>query len=146
MKPSSSLLLLISLLVLTVSCKKEKTESKPKTKTELLTSKTWMYDEYFRNYNSANTVLYYKRGKANNLINMNAQRSNFKADGTYTEILANGAPASGTWKFLNNETQIQVNTPVGIFVSNIVLLDENHFHWYEPNADNGTFGKMIPAP
>jgi hypothetical protein len=77
---------------------------------------------------------------------MDVQRNTFKADGTYTEILINGATASGTWRFINNETQIQVTTPIGVFTSNIVILDDNRFYWYEPNADNGTYGKMVPQP
>ena len=64
---------LISILVLflsTVSCEKDSSPDTPKTKTELLTSKTWLYDEYFTNYNIANTLLTYKRGKTPNSSNL----------------------------------------------------------------------------
>ena len=103
-----------------------------------------MYDEYFRSYNNSNTVLYYKRGKSNNLLNYDLSRNTYRADGTYTEITSNGSTLSGTWKFLNNEAQIQVVNSFGTYTSTIMALDETKFYWLEPNVDNGTYGKMIP--
>jgi hypothetical protein len=126
-----------------MSCKKEN-YSKPKTKTELLTSKTWVYEEYFREYNSSNTVLVYKRGKSNNSFNLDLNKVTFRTDGTYTETTETGAILNGTWSFKNNETQTEVVNSVGTFTSSIVLLDENHYHWFIPTASNGTFGKLIP--
>lgn len=136
---------LVLLSIIFFSCKKEKDEpAKPKTKTELLTARTWMYDEYFRSYNNSNTILYYKRGKSNNLLNYDQSRNTYRADGTYTEITSNGSSLSGTWRFLNNEVQIQVVNSFGTYTSTIMALDEGRFYWLEPNADNGTYGKMIP--
>jgi len=111
---------------------------------ELLTAHTWKYDEYFRNYNSTTTALYYKRGKANNLLNMDQNRVTFHADGTYTEITETGATINGTWQFQNNETETQITNPGGTFTSKIILLDDNKYYWYDPVLSNGTFGEMIP--
>lgn len=126
-----------------ISCKKDKT-NKPKTKTELLTSKTWIYDEYFREYNSSNTVLVYKRGKSNNSFNLNLNKITFRPDGTYTETTETGTVLNGTWSFKDNETKTEVVNVAGTFTSNIILLDENHYHWFIPTASNGTFAKLIP--
>lgn len=128
-----------------ISCEKDNdtdtTTTTPKTKTELLTSKTWLYDEYFRNYNSSNTILYYKRDKTNNLINLDINRVTFRADGTYTELNETGTTLNGTWKFLNNESQIQVASSAGTYTSLIIKLDEDEFYWLDTNTSNGTLGK-----
>ncbi len=131
------------LSIISLSCKKDVTDA-PKTKTELLTSKTWIYDEYFTNYNSANTALAYKRGKANNSINLSLNRSKFNTDGTTSEINQNGTSVPGTWKFINNDTQTQVTNAVGTFTANIISLTDDSFIWLDPNASGGTYAKMIP--
>ena len=99
----------------------------PKSKTELLTGKTWIYDEYFTNYNTVNTQLSYKRGKASNAIDLSQNRVTYAANGTYTEVNQNGQTLNGTWSFQNNETQIRVTNGVGTFTSNIVDLTETSF-------------------
>ncbi len=109
----------------------------------MLTTGTWVYNEYFRNYNSTNPTLFYKRGNSINLINLNPNKVTFRTDGTYTEINENNTTLSGTWTFLNNETQLQVKNSFGTYLSNIVLLDENNYHWLDPVTSSGTLGKMI---
>lgn len=135
-----SYLIFFSLLIC-ISCKKDTT---PKTKTELLTSKTWVYDEYFTNYNFTNTSLAYKKGKANNSLDLSLNRSKFNVDGTTSEINQFGNAVPGTWKFINNETQTQVKNAVGTFNATIISLTENSFIWYDANASSGTYAKMIP--
>ena len=127
------------------SCKKNDTAvTAPKTKTELLAANTWIYTEYFRSYNTSNTILYYKRGKSNNLLNLDINKITYKTDGTYSEINEAGNTFTGTWKFLSGETQIQIVNSVGTFTSNIVLLDDKNFYWYDPISSAGTYGKMTP--
>ncbi len=131
--------LLISFSTCFKSCKKD---SITKSKTQYLTGKTWIYDEYFRNYNSGNTVLYYKRGKSSNLLNLDINKVSFKSDGTYSEITETGTTVTGTWKFLNNETQVQVTNSAGIFTSTIQILNDSTYYWFDQMASNGTYGKM----
>ena len=143
MKTSCSLAILSIALTLTFSsCKKDK--DKARTKTDLLTSKTWIYDEYFRGYNTNNTILYYKRGKANNLLNLDPAKVTFRTDGTYTEVNETGTTFNGMWKFLNGETGVQVINTVGTFSSTIIILDDQRYYWYDATTSNGTYGKMIP--
>jgi hypothetical protein len=124
------------------SCKKESNgTTTKKSKTELLTSKTWIYDEYFTNYNQASTLLAYKRDKANNIMNLSLNKVKYNADGTYEETKENGTVLTGTWKFLNGETQTEVENTNGTFTSNIVSLSETSYIWYDQSA--GRYGKMI---
>lgn len=136
-------LLSILLVVVIGSCKKENVVT-PKTKTELITAKTWVYDEYLREYNSSSAILYYKKGKTSNLIDLSKNKVTFKPDGTYTEINEAGNTLNGTWSFRNGETQIVVVNSVGTYTSNIVLLNDNQFQWLDPTTSNGTLGRMIP--
>jgi len=110
----------------------------------ILVSHTWVYDEYFRNYNSSNTILYYKRGKANPLLNLDPNRVTFFEDGTYTEITEFGTTLNGTWEFLNNEKGMRVYNSAGVFSSTIELLEDGRFYWYDNENSNGTYGKMLP--
>jgi len=115
-----------------------------KTRLELLTAKTWIYDEYYRETNTGNPVLYYKRGNSGNLINLDPNKVRYNRNGTYTEITETGATLNGTWQFLDNETRVQVVNPAGIFSSTIITLDDQHYDWLDPTTSNGTSGKMIP--
>jgi len=128
-------------ITLLASCKKD---DAPKTRLELLTSKTWIYSEYYRETNTSSPVLYYKRGNSSNLINLDPDKVTYRTDGTYTEITETGATLNGTWKFLNNETQVQVVNSAGTYSSTIVTLDDQNYDWLDPTTSNGTSGKMIP--
>jgi hypothetical protein len=137
----------ICMSVFIISCSKDSpstTAATTKTKKELLTANTWLYDEYFRSYNTTNTVLYYKKDKGNNLLNLSLNRVTYKTDGTYTEITETGATLNGTWTFLNNESQVQVTNTYGTYTSTIMLLDQTHYNWLDQTASNGTYGKLIP--
>jgi hypothetical protein len=141
-----NLVILLVLSVMTIACNKDNDETpRPKTKMEIMTAKTWMYDEYFRGYNTSNTVVYYKRGKTNNLVNYDSNRVTFKPDGTVVEIMSNGNTITGTWKFLNNETPYEVTNSLGTWTTTIMELAEGKLNWLVPNVDNGTYGKMIHA-
>ena len=127
-----------------VSCKKDDAPAPPaKTKTELITAKTWMYDEYYVNYGQQNQELAYKRGGSNNTMDLSLARVKFNADGTVQETTELGGSNPGTWIFLNNETQTRVTSDAGIFTSLIVVLDETHYDWH--GQDVHRYGKMIPA-
>lgn len=135
----------ICISVFIISCSKDSpSTTTTKTKKELLTANTWLYDEYFRSYNTANTVLYYKKDKGNNLLNLSLNRVTYKTDGTYTEITETDATLNGTWTFLNNESQVQVTNTYGTYTSTIMLLDATHYNWLDQTASNGTYGKLIP--
>lgn len=60
--------------------------------------------------------------------------------------MSNGSTITGTWRFLNNETQYEVTNSLGTWTTSVMQLTENNLIWILPNADNGTYGKMIPVP
>ena len=132
-------LLLLGLL----SCSKDKDDDKVKTKMELLTQKTWVYDEFFTDYDESPTVLAYKRGKSNNTLNLSNITVKFNTDGTYTETLQAGGTLAGTWKFLNNETQTEVKNTGGTYTATIITLADNNFIWQDLTRSGGILAKLI---
>jgi hypothetical protein len=142
MQPLKSIIQLCLFLVIACcSCKKDST-STVKTKTQLLSDKEWIYQDYYIN-NATTPLLYYQRNRATgNYANYDKNRWVYNADGTYTEVTQYGDIISGIWKFVNNETQIEVSNPRGTFNTTIVLLDEQHFNWQTAN-NGGTLCKMI---
>jgi len=126
-----------------LSCSKDKGDDKVKTKMELLTQKTWVYDEFITDYDESPTVLAYKRGKTNNSYNLSQVTVKFNSDGTYSETLQAGGTLTGTWKFLNNETQTEVINSSGTYTSTIINLSENSFIWQDLTRSGGILAKLI---
>src|SRR5581483_1986712 len=75
----------------------------------LLTSKTWVYTEYFTNFSQPVPSLVWKSNKANSPLNLSRNVVKFNTDGTYWEIDQNGTSYTGSWAFLNNQTQVWVH-------------------------------------
>src|SRR5688572_460399 len=67
------------LLLGLLSCSKDNDNDKVKTKLDLLTQKTWVYDEFFTDYDESPTVVAYKRGKTNNSLNLSQVSVKFTA-------------------------------------------------------------------
>jgi hypothetical protein len=128
------------------SCFKTALKSTPKPNTPdsttlLLTGQTWVYYEYFTNYDSAGTLLAWKIGRTSNTLNLAPDQVKFNTDSTYTEIDQNGNTFNGTWSYLNNETEVSVVNSEGTFVSTIQSLTSQRYEWLAPN---GTYGVMVP--
>ena len=126
-----------------LSCSKDNDNDQVKTKMELLTQKTWVYDEFITDYDESPTVLAYKRGKTNNSYNLSQVTVKFNTDGTYSETLQAGGSLAGTWKFLNNETQTEITNSSGVYTSTIINLSENSFIWQDLTRSGGILAKMI---
>lgn len=75
-------------------------------------------------------------------MDLSLNKVRYNADGTYQETTENGTTISGTWKFLNGETQTEVTNVMGTFTSNVISLTETSFIWYDQSV--GRYGKMIP--
>jgi len=97
----------------------------------LLTAHVWVYDEYFNQYNSSPTNLIFKSGKSNSPLNLSLNQAQFNTNGTYWEIDQNGNYISGTWTFLNGQTQLQVSNYLGVFTSDIRQLDTKRLEWQD---------------
>lgn len=138
--------LLFFLPLFLICCKKE-AEKKPDviipvTKTEMLTAVTWKYNEYFINYNQTNTVLAYKPGKPNNLYDLSKSKLNYYVDNTYEETLETGNKVFGNWKFIENQTKIELNINQKIILIRVNFLSATSFQWSA--NDSETFARMIP--
>jgi hypothetical protein len=109
---------------------------------QLLTSKPWIYTEYFNGYNFTNPLLVWKTNKANSPLNLSKNVVKFNPNGTYTEVTEDGTTLNGTWTFLNNQQQVQVNSSKGTFTSTIMLLNTERYEWLN-YVGGSTYGEMI---
>ncbi len=126
----------------------------PKTKTEILLSTTWQIQEVRASGYLNGTV--YQRGRTaeGSQYDMSKVRLTFKADGTCLAIDNTGNnSASGKWKLINNDTQLQIsetNYFVLDGIGNIVTLEKSDFTFsgtrtYRASYVDATV-QMIPAP
>jgi hypothetical protein len=121
------------------SCKKDKNNSK--SRTELVSEKAWILDEYYTGYNTSTPILAYKRGRANNAYEADNYSLKFNSNGTYTRTQPDGTQFSGTWVWLNNETDIQSMETAGTSSSTVVELTPTSYIWN--STGSGTYAKMI---
>lgn len=139
-------LFLVCLLALlfAVGCSKKSVDP---TKTDFI-SRAWQIDEATVTQGAV-TVTAYKRGATQNLADLSKFRLNFSSNGTLVGTDQNGVTASGTWAFLNNETQLslkQGNDPAEN--ATIIRLTTSNFDFSVVETEMGvtstvTF-KMIP--
>jgi len=144
MKPKYILFTLLLPFII-LSCKKEaekKPDTIPKTKTEMICSATWIYNQYYINYNGANTILAYQRNKPVILYDLSKSKLKYNTDGTYTETLESGINVSGTWRFIENETKIELHINQQVININVYYVDATYFEWASSNGD--VIGQMIP--
>ena len=86
-------------------------EVQPPTKTEIITANPWQYNEVILKGGSVTKVAYSKI--ANPIIGINSDYAKttltYKANGS-VEKNVNGGIEKATWKFVNNETQIETTS------------------------------------
>lgn len=112
---------------------------------QLLTARSWVYDEYFYNFNY--TVpqapqLVWKTNLSNAPFNLSLNFVKWNPDGTYTETDQNGNVFNGTWQFLNNMTGTATTNIEGTFYATITRLDTARLEWYD-NINTYHYGEMV---
>lgn len=115
--------------------------SKPTDTTSLLTGQTWVYYEYFENFDSVNTSLVWKTNRSINALNLALNQVTFNPDFTYTEIDQNGRTLNGTWSYVNGDSGTRVVNSEGVFTSRIESITGNRYEWLD---STGRYGVMIP--
>jgi hypothetical protein len=110
-------------------------------KTDILTSQTWVYYEYFTDFNTNPTNLVWKTNRSSNSLNLASNKVKFYPNGNYTEIDQNGITYNGTWIFQNNEADVQVTSSQGTFTSTIQQLTSNRYEWLD--STGGHYGVMV---
>lgn len=150
MKKVSTFILICCFLVSINSCSKKFTDPfngkvisdlSPDSTTTLLTSQTWVYYEYLSNFDSVNTSLEWKTNRTSNTLNLALNQVKYNSNNTYSEVDQNGNTVTGTWSYLNNETEVQTVNSQGTFVSTIESLTSQRYEWLAPN---GNYGIMVP--
>lgn len=130
------------LLLFTVSSCTKDDDNENTSNTDILTSKTWVYDLYITNYSSSNAFYQYKKGKPYNSLNLTNDWIKFDKNGTYTRRDYQGSNKSGTWQFVNDETGVSTTEDGATHVNTIRTLTKDRYIWFDPIED--TYGEMIP--
>lgn len=113
-----------------------------KSKLFLLTSKSWIYDVYYDNFNSSFSRLLYKRGRSVNQLNLNNDYIKFNTDGTFVRKDHFGDTKTGTWSFVDNDTKVRSVEDGDEHTSTIVALSYDQYVFYD--VYHGTYGEMVP--
>jgi hypothetical protein len=135
--------LLSFLLILSCS----KTETNPKTKTDLLVANVWRASKVTE-IRSGKTTPIFEKGVTPTSArdDLGKVRITFFKDGTFSSINADNGKESGIWKFTNNESQIEINTqtkskPNILYIDKI---DEGIFNFTEKDGSNSAMYEFIP--
>jgi hypothetical protein len=139
---ASSLFLLIAFSSLLSGCEKDcdapdPTPTTPPNKTELLSTHTWVYDEFYTNWQQPAQALAYKKGGTSNTINYAPNRVKFFRDGSFEETMNTGAFRAGIWQFQNNQTVIATGSTSYSNTVNIIKLTADSLVWHD--AINKTY-------
>ena len=135
--------LLFSFLVFSCS----KTEVIPKTKTDLLSANVWKASKVTE-IRSGKTTIIFEKGitSASQRDDLNKVRITFFKDGTFSSINADNGKETGTWKFTNNESQIEINTSTKS-KANILYIDkieEAKLNFTEKDGSDAAQYELIP--
>ena len=122
MKKTRFLLLFALVAALLFACKKD--DETPRTKTELLTARTWLINEALA-ANSIGTVTIYRKGNAANAEDLSLFRLTLSSNGTYRLVDTDGDSGNGTWKFTDNETKLNLDD--GDALWEVLTLTETNF-------------------
>lgn len=134
------LLLAVLLLLFTTGCKKDSPAPAVSPNTELLTAKLWLYNEYYSGYGTPSQKRLYKRNNPGNAVDFSEYRYIFYTDGSFV-VKIGSESLKGTWKFINNETGIEISSTSGSpTVLSLLTLNSQSFDW----TMDEYFAKMTP--
>jgi hypothetical protein len=123
-----------------IGCKKETPDAPASANTELLTSKAWLYDEYYTGYNTAAKKRVYKRNAPGNSADFSVYQYIFKKDGSF-EVKIGTESTFSSWKFVENETVIEITGGAGSVTRlKVMELNPATFDWMMDDY----YAKMIP--
>lgn len=102
------ILLVVSMLV---SCKKEQAAETPATPETLLKATTWIFDEITGYETGYPPEIIYKKGGANNQLDLSRAETKFLDNDVWQYIDPNGVNRTGSWKLVANNTKIEFRSP-----------------------------------
>jgi hypothetical protein len=136
-------LFLISILIFSCS----KNEVIPKSKTDFLIANVWKASKVTEIRGGKSTIVFEKGvTPATSRDDLNKVRITFLRDGTFSNINADNGKETGTWKFTNNESQIEVKTSIKSSV-NILYIDkieEGKLNFSEKYGSDAAQYELIP--
>ena len=145
MKTLQFTVLLFFISILIFSC--SKTEVIPKTKTDFLIANVWKASKVTEIRSGKPTIVFEKGiTPATSRDDLNKVRITFLRDGTFSNINADNGKETGTWKFTNNESQIEVKTSTKSSV-NILYIDkieEGKLNFSEKDGSDAAQYELIP--
>ena len=132
-------------LIFIFSC--SKTEVVPKTKTDFLIANVWKANK-ITEIRSGKATLIFEKGvtPTTSRDDFNKVRIIFIKDGTFSNINADNGKETGTWKFTNNENQIEIVTSRSSKV-NILYVDkieEGKLNFSEKGGSDAAQYELIP--
>lgn len=132
-------------LIFIFSC--SKTEVVPKTKTDFLIANVWKANK-ITEIRSGKATLIFEKGvtPTTSRDDFNKVRIIFLKDGTFSNINADNGKETGTWKFTNNENQIEIVTSRSSKV-NILYVDkieEGKLNFSEKDGSDAAQYELIP--
>jgi hypothetical protein len=127
-------------LLFIAGCTKEVPEAPVSPNTGLLTTKAWLYDEYYSGYGTTAQKRVYKRNAPGNSADFSMYQYLFKKDGSL-EVKVGDESIYSTWQFVDGEKAIEITGGSGSpTVLKVVALSPSSFDW-ELDA---YFAKMVP--
>ena len=100
--------IIAAVIIFTPACKKDSTPAK--TKTELISSSSWKFD--YAKVGGTDVSAYLKPCEKDNILVFNAGGSGTIDEGATKCNGADPQTRTFTWSYLNNETLLQINTPL----------------------------------
>ena len=138
--PMRYLLIVIISFFFFAGCKKDTPPRAVTPNTELLTAKPWLYNEYYSGYGTPSQKRLYKRNNPGNSVDFSEYQYIFYKDGSFVVKIGRES-LNGSWKFINNETGIEISSASGSpTVLSLHALNNNSFDWVMDEY----FAKMTP--
>jgi hypothetical protein len=135
--------LLSFLLILSCS----KTETNPKTKTDLLVANVWKLTKVTES-RSGKSIILFEVGVTPSTPrdDFNKVRLSFLKDGTLNLIDGDNIKSTGTWIFTNNETQIETRraNSTSKYTLYIDVLEERKLNFTEKDGSDAAKYESIP--
>jgi translation elongation factor P/translation initiation factor 5A len=114
------------------------------TKMEMMTGNMWKYGEYVENYDEKEAHVIWHMNKYMATTDMGKMRFQFLNNGTFNQTDVNGTVGRGKWRFINNDTQVELITDGGTITDYIVrTLTPNLVELV--TVDGKLFAQLIPA-
>jgi len=117
----------------------------PEPRDQILTGTVWKYAEIDDGINTSSPTVVYLDDGSIKTVDVSNERVKYNLNGTVQDTAHDGTIYSGTWNFINNDTQYQIVIASVNSIANIITLNHSSFIWTDSTVVNGRKGIMVPA-